>query len=412
MNPLLSLILPLVAAATATEPAGPDCAEAWRAEFASEWQAPRETWVCLCREHGTAEAALKAAKEGAACGAAQPVEEALPAPTFKEAVGAADGAGASVESSLKAGGIAALYGEHPLKPVDLPPPPPANVFSAAPPPTRPNLQASGAVPDRRVTGVAALQAAVSGPPEAQEAVARARNLLGRMLSHADPEVVDNLVRRQVKVVVIGRTQKLTDAPEFADMKGKRTFDGRPWDGVRGVGSHRLPGGGWAMAVAEENLDDSGAGGYPPRFLFVHEFAHMVQLRGLRSTTMGPASPGAKARGIADAKAATAAAVTDPQRRRAALFMKLAEMSDGLEASYEGTMRIFKTEKARKDLGPLSDYANSNADEFFAEATAAYFGVEFKGSNKERLADLLQHRPDVALLLYKVYGAAPVATLPR
>lgn len=405
MIPLLSLVLPLVAAATS--PAGPDCVESWREELAS-----KKSWACLCREHGDAEAAMKAAKEGAVCGT-------QPEPKLEGAARAADGAGANVDASLKAGGIEKLYGEHPIKPVDgdLPPPPPSNVFAAAPPPTRPNLQASGPqvknATNPRAGGVATLQAAVSGPPEAKEAVARARDLLGRMLSHADPEVVENLVRRQVKIVVIGRHQKLTDAPEFADMKGRRTFDGRPWDGVRGVGSHRLPGGGWAMAVAEENLDDSGAGGYPPRFLFVHEFAHMVQLRGLPSTAMGRESPGAaKARGIADAKAAAAAAATDPQRRRAALFMKLAEMSDGLQASYEGTMRVFKTEKARKGLGPLSDYANSNADEFFAEATAAYFGVEFKGNNKERLADLIQHRPDVALLLYKVYGAAPVATLPR
>lgn len=407
MIPLLFLILPIVAAAVG--PTGPDCAEAWRAEFGT-----KEAWACLCRAHGTAEDALKAAKEGAACG--EPAEEAAPVPAFKEAARAADGVGESVDLSLKAGGIATLYGERALKPVDLPPPPPANVLSAAPPPTRPNLQVSGPqvknAMDPRAAGVAALKAAVSGPPEAQEAVARARDLLGRMLDHADPEVVANLVRRQVKVVVIGRHQKLTDAPEFKDLKGKRTFDGRPWDGVRGVGSHRLPDGGWALAVAEENLDDSGTGGYPPRFLFVHEFAHMVQLRGLPSYVMGRASPEAKARGIADAKAATAAAATGPQRRRAALFAKLAELSDGSQASYEGTMQMFKTEKARKGLGSLSDYANSNAEEFFAEATAAYFGVEFKGNTKERLADLLQHRPDVALLLYKVYGAAPVATLPR
>lgn len=438
VGPLLTVLAFLSLPARAADSR---CPASWRADVqGAVWGTTPEAWGRLCRENGSPEAALEAAKREyvAAClkrtpsptpEARRACEAGIPRPVPDGGGGVADearrarlergmkvagAASRAVRTSLESGGVDPLFAERARGAAagETPPPPPAVAAGAPAQPTRPPLAATGPPVDLAPKGVESLQVRVSAPPGAEASAAKARELLGVMLGKADPAVVENLARRRVTVVVIGRNQKLTDSPEFRDLRGKKTFDGRPWEAVRGAGSHRLPDGRWALAVAEENLDDSGAGGYPARFLFVHEFAHMVQLRGLPSYNLGASDAAFKARGLEAAQEASAAAVTGAEKRRAALFAELASRSDGVPPTYEASLKLFKAEKARAGRVPLSDYADSNAEEFFAEATAAYFGVEHKGAHKERLADLLRSRPDVAVFLYKVYGPAPAATLRR
>ncbi len=62
----------------------------------------------------------------------------------------------------------------------------------------------------------------------------------------DRTIILNLLRNQVRVVVVPRNMLMTDLPEFAAQRNTFTMDGRPWDVTRGMG-------GRTTAVTEENL---------------------------------------------------------------------------------------------------------------------------------------------------------------
>jgi hypothetical protein len=65
-------------------------------------------------------------------------------------------------------------------------------------------------------------------------------------------------------------ERTTDASERAWLRGRRTFDGRVWDDVRGIG-------GLCAATGVEALDDAHTGGFQT---LVHELAHQVHLYAL------------------------------------------------------------------------------------------------------------------------------------
>lgn len=96
------------------------------------------------------------------------------------------------------------------------------------------------------------------------------------LSPARRAVVDRacaLFARQLhKLVAVGGTHNLllelertTDAPGRQSLRGKRTFDGRVWDDVRGIG-------GMQAATGIEALDEAAQFGFDT---LVHELAHQV-----------------------------------------------------------------------------------------------------------------------------------------
>ncbi|MGE0141655.1 MAG: hypothetical protein AB7I19_15155 [Planctomycetota bacterium] len=66
-------------------------------------------------------------------------------------------------------------------------------------------------------------------------------------------------------------ERTTDAPSRASLRGKRTFDGRVWDDVRGIGGLRA-------ATGIEALDEAAEFGFDT---FAHEVAHQVHLHALR-----------------------------------------------------------------------------------------------------------------------------------
>lgn len=122
---------------------------------------------------------------------------------------------------------------------------------------------------------AALAAAAFVPPVDAHVVAGFVPGYGE-LSPARRQVVDRtaaLFARQLpKLVAIGGRHDLlveldrtTDAEARANLRGKRTFDGRYWDDVRGVG-------GVQAATGIEALDEAAGFGFDT---FAHEVAHQV-----------------------------------------------------------------------------------------------------------------------------------------
>lgn len=84
--------------------------------------------------------------------------------------------------------------------------------------------------------------------------------------------------RLERMIVIGGRHDLlleldrtTDAPSRATLRGKRTFDGRVWDDVRGIG-------GLCAATGIEALDDASQFGFDT---LVHEIAHQVHYYALK-----------------------------------------------------------------------------------------------------------------------------------
>jgi tetratricopeptide (TPR) repeat protein len=67
--------------------------------------------------------------------------------------------------------------------------------------------------------------------------------------------------------LLGELERTTDAIERAPLRGRRTFDGRVWDDVRGMGGLRA-------ATGIEALDDARGFGFDT---LVHELAHQVHL---------------------------------------------------------------------------------------------------------------------------------------
>lgn len=94
---------------------------------------------------------------------------------------------------------------------------------------------------------------------------------------SNPTIAAAMNREKVAVVVIPQNTRMTDLPEFASLSGKKTFDGRLWDDVRGVGGLRLADGRLAVGIPEENLTNSSADRYWGNYsVAIHELAHVVQ----------------------------------------------------------------------------------------------------------------------------------------
>lgn len=77
--------------------------------------------------------------------------------------------------------------------------------------------------------------------------------------------LDKLVAIGGRHDLLGELERTTDAEARANLRGRRTFDGRVWDDVRGVGGPQA-------ATGIEALDDAASFGFDT---FAHEVAHQV-----------------------------------------------------------------------------------------------------------------------------------------
>jgi hypothetical protein len=232
--------------------------------------------------------------------------------------------------------------------------PAAAADDALPPPTAAERDAAVEILVTRLS-----TAGVSAP-----AAARAKRAIRELFAQGDGRAARGLANRDLWLFIIPKDKRLTDLPEFAALRGRRTHDGRPWEEVRGVGHMDIPGGRLGSAFPEEdllNMEHDPAVGYPGLFVLVHELAHCVQDLALPSS------------------------------------------------QYARTLAIYNAAVARPEKTGLGRYADANAHENFAQAAAAYLGVGHLDSPREH-ADgarrrVLTHQPLMAALLGEVFGPA-------
>lgn len=189
----------------------------------------------------------------------------------------------------------------------------------------------------------------------QSSIVVVERLLAEMRVSARLE--PRLRRANLTLVVVPRRALLTELPQFASLRGRRTFDGRPWEQVRGTGGVLLADGSFAVAVPEENVlfgwaDDA----YPALSIAVHEIAHALHDR-----------------------------VLDEADHR----------------------RIEDAFAARRQLGgPFVDaYAASNAREYFAQGVNAFFG-RYPGFEERDARWLFHNDRQLYAALAKVFGPPP------
>ncbi|RKH68770.1 hypothetical protein [Corallococcus llansteffanensis] len=176
----------------------------------------------------------------------------------------------------------------------------------------------------------------------------------RELTAARPDIADRLRAAGHVVVIIPQGTKLTDLPEFQSLRGQTTFDGRPWDDVRGASGVSLPDGRLATAIPEENLSELSSDLYPGNHsVGIHELAHAIHSQG----------------------------VTDAER--------------------QAIREAFDAQVARG--GAFTDtYARSNDHEYFAQLSAAYFGRN-KGQGANGAQWVQANDPQAYALLQQIYG---------
>ena len=183
-------------------------------------------------------------------------------------------------------------------------------------------------------------------------VAAVRGLLSEMRLTA--RLQERLREARLSIVIVPRRVPLTDVPQFASLRGTRTFDGRLWDRVRGTGGMRLLDGRVGVAIPEENLFGFPDDVYPSLAIAVHEIAHAIHDRVL---TAGD--------------------------KRA------------IELAYRARI---KSGEAFTD-----NYARSNVREYFAQGANAFFG-RYPGREYRDAAWLYEHDRPLYTALVRVFGA--------
>jgi hypothetical protein len=167
-----------------------------------------------------------------------------------------------------------------------------------------------------------------------------------------PDIQKKLKAAKVELVIIPEHTKMTDLPEFASLKGRRTFDGRAWDDVRGVGGTLTDDGRTAVGIPEENLANLPSDGYPGNYsVAIHELAHCVHEH-----------------------------LSSPEK------IQIEEVFNARTAAG----------------GPWTEaYGSSNVHEYFAQATNAFFNRN-KGMGNSGKAWLTKNDPEILALLKKIY----------
>jgi hypothetical protein len=276
-------------------------------------------------------------------------------------------------------GSAALAGAG-SSPAALVPPPGAVLAAVSATPATP-VQPPATAPTSDVSTTAAPATAVpvavpAAPPEAAPPAGRAttagltivivdngvagasagaRRLVDEVLGSAAAANRALIGRFTIRVNVIPVGRELTDLADFAFLKGQATFDGRPYSSLRGVGP-TLDGSVVAVAVGAEQILPGGESTYGSGFAISHETGHIVRHVGLTAAE--------------DAR---------------------------LKAIYAAR---------RASQGPwLTSYTASNDDEYFADATAAWFGHPWSPSMGGRFSRAWLTADDAAMaaLLREVYG---------
>jgi hypothetical protein len=201
-----------------------------------------------------------------------------------------------------------------------------------------------------VDPLAGLPVQVLGHGASDAAVAAARTAAIELFGDMRDPNRAQLLTTSVALDVIPHDKQLTDLPEYAHLKGTKTFDGRIWDTVRGIGADI--GGVHRFSVAEEDLISipGQAATYGSGFLAAHEGAHALQ-----ASSLTPAN---------------IATLTTLYTTR-------------LAASGPVTPTTPASDKTAMWLNPAW-YSAANRQEYFANSVAAYLGHPYSNSDADQL----------------------------
>ncbi len=172
---------------------------------------------------------------------------------------------------------------------------------------------------------------------------------------------EHFAKSKVTIIIIPAHVQMTELPQLQHLKGQKTFDGRDWSGVRGMGGSPTPDGHYSVAVAEESVVSvkNALSDYPTTYsVGMHELAHVLEAKGM----------------------------TSGQRHR---------VKDLYNAH-------IKTDPANKDGTFTDDYAASNEQEYFAQCTNAFFDKNVMGTNHSGRAWLQRTDPDMYSFLVEIY----------
>jgi hypothetical protein len=191
---------------------------------------------------------------------------------------------------------------------------------------------------------------------ASTALVPARQEVLEVLDSLDGVGIERLRSYTIELEVIPGGEALTDLAAFSFLRHRDTFDGRAYSSLRAVGP-TADGGTVVYAVGVEEIERGPTSTYGPGFAVAHESGHVVRHYGLSA---------------------------DQDTRLRDIYVR-----------------------GREHNGPwLTDYSASNDDEYFADATAAYFGHPWSPSTADRFsrAWLAANDPEIYRLLREVYAA--------
>lgn len=316
-----------------------------------------------------------------------------------------------VRARLNAGQVPALYSEN--APVDGPSSVSAGNVQPVPKPAEPDIADQ---PERNPSSKG-FERSSSPPPleptpydediekilnrvvrhEANaESQQQAQRVIRVMSTEMPASVRKNLVRNKIQVEIIPKDKKVTDLPNFSGLKGKKTFDGRLWDDVRGAANQRLADGGAACAIPEENLLPGGVG-YIRFYVLAHEYGHMVLTNGLPLKAPPPG------------KTRRAASFPSLERLRSLVFSSFSSTMEPSAAAARDTPppgqdeveKTYIESMKRAEKTGLGDYADSSKGEMFAESSACYFGVN---SPVKSAAELKTANENLHSIMARTYGS--------
>lgn len=183
-----------------------------------------------------------------------------------------------------------------------------------------------------------------------DALKVAKQAITKMLSRR-PDIAERMKDRKAALAIIPRNAFITILPEFSSLSGKNDPNGNPYDSFKVRGAGGVPGQP-VTATSEENLLRLKGDPFAAENITVHEFAHGIMNLGF----------------------------SDDEKRQ--------------------WVAIYNNAK-QKNLFPGA-FAMTNADEYWAELTQSYFGV-----NNEINGPMLigQRDPEAFRFLEAVYGNA-------
>jgi hypothetical protein len=178
------------------------------------------------------------------------------------------------------------------------------------------------------------------------------------------EYAQNALRKKkTALIIVPANVHMTDLPQFKQLGGGSTPDGRGWENVRGSGGMQIPDGTFALAVPEENLVTMKSifSGYGPGYsVGRHEFAHTLE----------------------------DAAMTKDQVAR---IQKMFAARQVLQVAVGGAFLDIFTDH----------YASTNEHEYWAQCTDCFFGTnEGEGANGREWLEA--HDPDMYAFCVEMY----------